>query len=585
LFLLSGIIHVFCLFACPLFRGNITEREFARYDLSAAGDDLAYLKQIIESQSEAIGLRRKPKLVVSSDERLLKPYSFGTFRRWYLALNHEVAQKTQENLTDPDVAPSAEAQLIHALYHFHIGDHWQMGYARELLHNTFWLMIGICGLGFLVLIAVPDLIHSDLCEQFNQIESLAPEMREIIVRTLPLQTELDQMCRKLAKTNPRLVLSSIISIILAIVITGLLRTFFWPKLWRMRELYADVGVVHIRGEAGSFLSVLTEIPLHLVKQYPNIMGGFKIQKITHRTRDWRQKVQEMISLHPDAITRVRCIRDPSQVFDYSFITASQVGSLALLLDILLSSSMTRFYVGGWSMHFSALAIIVIVALGLIPSLVQGKSVRAGLAKFIAFIMTMRLGWRFIISSFMVVLSITDPNVLDQILPSTITNAVQLIGFSDESGFNNLTAFVVNAAVLNFIQVLIITVVLAGSLSLIVFLLRRMLTWYRMPQVNERLMKIAYGIIVFIASCMGLIVLPLLTEILLNPNNLLNPANIGIEILGVIVTVIALLLFIKTDKQYAKRCPLCNSDVEGAFMIGKCCRTCGALLHPWLISEV
>jgi hypothetical protein len=66
--------------------------------------------------------------------------------------------------------------------------------------------------------------------------------------------------------------------------------------------------------------------------------------------------------------------------------------------------------------------------------------------------------------------------------------------------------------------------------------------------------------------------------------LLNPANIGIEILGIIITGIGLLLFLRADKQYAKHCPICNADVEGKYKVGKTCNACNELLHPWLIAR-
>lgn len=236
------------------------------------------------------------------------------------------------------------------------------------------------------------------------------------------------------------------------------------------------------------------------------------------------------------------------------------------------------------MHFSTLTIMVIVALDLIPPLVQGKPVRSNLIKIITFTMSLRLGWLLLTIGLMVTLLILAPNTLDQMLASAVASTAHFAGFSGELGFDDLTAFVVEASVLNIAQVFIITFILSGGLFLIASLLRRLLTWYSLPRAKKRLMKIAYGIIGVTAVFVGLTVLPLLTAILLNPAKLLKPANIGIGVLGIIVTAIGLLLFLKADKQYAKRCPVCNANVEGKYEMGKTCEACNELLQPWFIAR-
>lgn len=569
------------------------EREFARYGLSAAGDALDDLQRFVENQAKAIDLRRTPKLVTSSDERLRQPRTFGTPRRWYIALDHDVAHRMQEGLADPDIAPQVEAKLIHELYHFKTGDYWQLGYARELLRITFLLMIWaatfLCGLGLLLLIAAPDFVNLDLVEQFNQIETLTPEMREMIIRIMPSQAAIDQVRQKAAEINLSLVINFAVSATLPfVIIGGLLRALFWPKLWRMRELYADAGIVHTQGDVKPYLSALTRIPLTVMKRYPSVLSvgqetsDKQTRQIASGIKDWWQKVREMFKHHPDTPTRIKCIKNPGHVFDPWFITALRVGSLALLLDILLSSPLTLLYVGSWPMHFSTLMIMVIVALSIIPPIVQGRPVWTDLVKIVAFAMTLRLGWLLFTIGLLMGLLVLAPGVLDQMLAYAVAATAHFAGHSEQLGFDDLTAFVIEAAVLNIAQVFIIAFVLVSSLILAAFLLRRLLTWYSLPHASQRLMKIAYGIIGVAALCVGLAVLPLLTTMLLNPADLLKPITIGLAFLSLIVTVISLVFFLKFDKQYAMRCPVCGAEVEGTYRIGKSCNTCSELLHPWLI---
>lgn len=568
------------------------ERDFARYHLSPAGDELADLQRAVETNARAIGLRRIPKLVVSPDKRPL--YTLGTCRHWYIAVSHKAALRLQEKLANPDDVPVIQAKLIHELYHFKTGDYWQLGYTRELLRTVFlfmaWVATFFCGFGFLLIVAAPDFLQLDPTKLLGQADNLAPEVRQMLLQMMPSPDEMEAVRQKAAVINLPLVLNFVVGATLPYVIMGgILWGLYWPKLWRMREFYADAGVVQTQGKATPYLSTLTQIPLRSLRKYP--YKGLKVphredKRVSNRVRAWWKRFKALVKRHPDAASRITCVEDPRQVFGSWIDSAILVGCLALLLDIILVSPLTILYAGSWPMHFSTLAVLIIVSFNLIPSLIQGQSIWSDIVKIVAVMVTLRLAWLLLTIGLMVLLLIFAPDILSEMLTAFVASSAHFAGYSDELAFDNPSTFVIEATVLNLAQVFIIFLVLISALGLVAFLLRRLLTWYGFPQASRRLMKVAYLVIGSAALFLGLTILPPTTAALLRPTDLLKPSGIIAGAFGFIVTVIGLGLFLLADQRYAQRCPRCGAGVPGPYHLGKRCGipTCKELLHPWLIAE-
>ena len=604
------------------------DRNFKRYKLKVAGDDFIPIQKAIDTHAEILNLKNIPKLVICM--KAIPLYTFGTFRRWYIAVSHNDALFIQDQLTDPESAPRAQAMIIHELYHFKSGDYWKMGYTGELLKTTFlflgWGIAFFYGLGLLMVVAAPDFLELSPPDLVSQIESSSPDIRQIFIQLLPSEVEMMLVRQKASEINISLVLNFILSAFLPLVlVASVMHRFYWPKLWRTREFYADAGVVHTQGKIKPFLLSFTrdrsikerekELRQREDRRFPDWL-----KNLYHSIRDFPgspapsygaytedgfatlsanemiksspgQKVltwwRRVTSFHPEVLFRIGCVKNPSLVFDSWWGTAILVGSLTLLLDILLSSPLTLIHVGSWPMHFSTLIILVTVSIGyLLPKIVQGHFIWFDLLKLVGVVVGMRLAWVLITILVLFMSLFFAPTFLSEALEATVASVAHYAGYFNELVFSDLFGFVIKASFLNLAQVFVIFIILMTSLSLIAYVLRRLMTWYEFPLAEKQLMKIALLAILVGAVFCGLTILPPATLVLLHPADLLEPSNLKVELMGFVLASIGLGLFIFADRKYSGMCPACSAVINGFYWLGRCCENdqCNERLFSWLIAE-
>jgi hypothetical protein len=566
------------------------EKEIVGEEVLTRNDNFDLLRQTIARLAEKIGLSRLPILTITAKDEIR---TVGTFRRWYFLVGYQEAEILQTQLQDAEHSSHAEAKLIHELYHFQTSDHWQMNYTRQLLRYTFlvlgWAILFFFGFGLLLLVAAPDILQLDPSELFAEESLLPPEMQQTLIQIFPTASEIEEVRLQAAEINLGLVLNFVLNAFLPfILIGGILSLFYWPKLWRMREVYADAGVVKMQKETTSLLARLSSPALKLQPgMLQQMLPATPACSLKQAIREWwRQGLRRLTKTHYDTATRIDHIANPASVFGCWFDTAVLIGPLVLLLDILLASTLTLLYVGNWPMHFSTLIVFVIVSLSLIPELVLGRSGWPYMFKTISVIVGFRLIWVALTLSVLFILFLLAPAILNEIMAAAVAGVAGYAGYSDGIYFDDLGLFVLEASVLNLAQVFIIFLILLLFLTLIILLVRRLLTWYGLPQAEKRLMKVAYAVIGIGTFSLTFTILPLTTAALLEPANLLNPTVVTMAVLGVVITAVAFLLFLRADRRYAGLCPQCRQPVTGSFALGKRCDAtgCGEFLHPWLIAE-
>ncbi len=604
------------------------ERDFKRFGLEHAGEEFAPIRQAIMIYAIKLGLKRHPGLVIS--QRDIPFHTFGTFRRWFIAIGREEAVDLLERIKNPATASQAYAMIIHELYHFKTGDYWKMGYTGELLKTTFiflgWGIAFFYGLGLLLVVATPDFLALNPSDLISQIEGITPGMQQTMVQLLPSAADMGVMHQRAAGINMSLVLNFIMSAIFPLVLIAfLLWRFYWPKLWRTREYYADAGVVHTQGKIAHFLlSFIKEKSLKereekfqprednrfiawWRKLYDGILdmspafvpsyGAYTEEglaslfngEVIQRSRG--QKIiawwKRVTSYHPEVISRINCVKNPALAFDTWWSTAFHVGSLTLLLDILLSSPLTLIHVGNWPMHFSTLVILVTVSLGFIlPTIAQGNLVWLDLIKIVGLVVGLRLAWLAFTVLALFVSLVMAPEYLSEALEAAVASVAHYAGYADDLGFADITSFLLRAALLNLAQILIIFFLLLFSLYSIAWLLRRLLTWYGFPQVEIRLMPVASLVVVLWAIFTGFTILMPITLALLHPADLIRPVYLILELIGFLLACIGIGVFTLADRKFSKRCPKCGTGISGFYWLGKCCENdqCKEKLLPWLIAE-
>ena len=574
------------------------EREFEKHGLNQAGDEFAGLAQVIENEAHEIGLPRTPKLVIGEGE--IKLHIFGSFKRWYIAISRAEAECLQADLDDKNRISAVHAMFVHELYHFKNGDYWQMGYARELLQAaaTFvlWAMAFLMGFGFFLLVVKPDFIAFDYPAFIEQLDMLLPPaIREFYLSGLPPVEEIADLQQKAAGINMFSVITFAVNATLPFVIVGgVLWLFYWRKLMRIREFYADAGVAHTQENIDSLCyafilgsrSTKPDEDKTLVSLWNKVKS--RIKEIVKQVKSALAPptfVRKWFSMHPEFKRRIEALEDPTRAYDHWLATALSLGGLTLILDILLATPLTLPYQGQWPMHFSVMVISVVVTLALMTPLVLGKSIWWSMLKIIGVIVALRFVWLMLTLGVAWALLIVAPDLLAGTLDAAITSIARDTSLLDGPIVKDLTSFMLQASFVNIAQVFIVLISLVLLIGGNIWLLQRLFTWYSFPQ-NEKkrqLLRIAYGIITVTTTSFSLSILTPVTTVLLGFDDTSILAFFLVVAFGFVIAAVGLGWFFYTNHKYARRCT-CGEPVPGPYHLGKRCDKCKQLLHLWLIAE-
>jgi len=534
-----------------------------------AGDDFLVLKQEIIKLSNKIKLKSIPQLLIGTENSDIKV--FGSFRRRYLLIPPKKALEWQKELNNPDKQSIIQASLIHELYHIKTGDYWKTEYAKNLLISSFlfmlWAIFVLSGLIVFLQLITPDFIQFDFSIIIEKISKFSPELANIFLNKIDQLKKLVQ--ERYKTTNFFLVLHFTVNSLLPFIIVGfILWKLYLKKMLRMRELYADAGVVNTQKDILPIYSSITRIPFNILKKYPPVI-------INPKSTIWN-KLKALNKNHPDKTRRTNSLINPNHIFDDWFDMAILVGSLVLILDIVLLGPLTMLYIGFMPMHFPTLACLIIISISLLPYIVQNKPIFKELCKLLAFIEGLRLVLLIILIGSMIIRLFVSPEDLNNMLSIAVASTSRFAGFSDNLGYDDLTGFLIQAIIFNIPQPFIMFVVLLMSLIFSAFITRRIFTWYSFPQAEKYLLKIVYiffGINFLIVSY---IMIPI-TTILLQTNY-----NIPMFFIVFIITIICGAMFVYYNNKYACYCPECKYKINGNYYIGKKCDSCDKLLHSWLI---
>lgn len=569
---------------------NQPRRLFKESHLKFAGDEFAELKAELARQTQALGLRLVPRIAITPNE-MFPVRSFGTYHHWYIGISETKARQWQNGLQDPLECKVYTSVMVHELYHFKTGDYWQMGYAGELFRTALgfigWLLFFYLGYGYLMVTAGPAVLAMDPAVALQSLMVAMPEAESMLRGAFPSSEEMARLRSAAAGLQLSFILDFVMASLAPMIFTlALLFIFFWRKLLRMREVYADAGAAQTAGKTRPLIAALAGIPLQFLPQSPSAL----LTTVSpHGTLTWKsilEWLRKLFHYHPDTVERMRYLEDPSRMYCRWIDTAILAGTLVLTLDVYVLSPMTLMQVGAWPLHFPVLSALIIIALNyLIPNLLLKGRIRAVLADLVKIslvVTAIRLVLLLFLFALLGSLLLLSPKTLAEVLQYAISTTARYAGPIELLSLDELSFFVIKSFVVNTLQVAAIFGLLFLGLLAIAFFLKRVNSWYALPGREVKILWASYIVVAVITLIWATLLLPIITCVLTEPSRLFRLDNLALNVLGGLATLTVGLLFFFFHRRYAGRCPSCGQLVEGSFSVGKTCSQCHQTLHHWLL---
>lgn len=595
------------------------DRHLHRAGLTQAVDPVAAeLQAALHELSPAVS----PPVAVVISEQPTEAHAFGSFRRRYMGMGRGLAGILAGDLHDPDITTRrpARAILAHELAH-------HLNHDVQLL----WLAYGL--LKMMVLVMAVDLVIGLLLASL--IIEVGPEvlrsefwaaLSRFLMDTLPGRpvVELGWILDAMRSQNPALVerladpLRQMTNwqpffIYLAgshtpFFLSGaILWAYYWRRLLRVREFYADARVAsQIDADV-----IPDALMLHNYAARMALAGSSTGSRTTHpaiaairdvflRFRErWRRAILRLrpswaampraLALAPPDKERADCLADPVLAFGDAKSIALSAGLAVVLLEQVLRGTLTAARITEPGAHLPMLAGFAVLSLWALPRLCAGQSVRGGLLRSLALAVAIFTG----IKMLMYVLDLAAGLLMMLSNPTGWGRALDLWAYAMAGSLGSDLPRMVGADI-SWMQILewhvlrpmayfglFMPPVLLAWLIVDAVLKRRALTWYAL---DGRVRLVFWGISAALGLFLALLVIPLLNRVLFA---YVYPSWSPLELIGMgaalIGAVLAALVFWRSDRRLAKRCPGCGELVTKEFTIGRGCPKCGRVLHAWLVA--
>ncbi len=600
--------------------------------------EAAQVRQQIESALASSALTRPPELCITDAPVVIE--SFGTFRRRYVALGRGPAAILVRKLASRKHRQPYQAMLCHELAHFANHDMPLAQLSRSLLKMTVLVMAANIWIGLLLVLFVvmvsPEILRPEFWTHMSErLAALTPGFS-----TLDISWVLDSLQQQNPYAFERLQgpagrdalwLSSSLYLVGAqlpfVLVGAVLWLFYWPRLMRIRELYADARAAEMLHDPDAVIKALS---LHgLLSLAPEPAPRTRRQRV----RDdlgralWQARglpmklplVGRLFALHPSLTKRQRCLADPVQVFGKWHEIAVTIGLAAILLDLATRGILTAAYIYEPGPFLPILIAFVITAIWLLPQVsVAGRPIQqeppgeqdakprslsalrrwwgrqqgnlpVQIALIVGVIAAMKLLMHFIDLGLVTFMRLTDAIGWGQALDLWV---YVMLGVGAEGPLPGLMGVQVSwsefAAMHVFRPMLYFGVALPPALFGLLWadaaLKRRALTWYGAGLQVRRAFWVITGGLSFL---LGLVVIPVLNHVLFPEiYSSWSPAAIVGIVLGLLAASASGAWFWRADRRWAGHCPSCGQPVAGFYHPGKVCQNgqCGQALHSWLVAS-
>lgn len=374
---------------------------------------LERLQTTLTELATAVGYPHPIQLIIGAPNDPI--YATGSWRRHYLIIGQETAQKLDADLQSSAREEIARAALLHEIAHFRHRDVQRVGYTRELLRSCFtiipWWMLFLLGwLGFANL-AVQAWLDLDLA-QIENLDPLLVEMMEPLITLSPEQRA--EIIEKTETISFGLLANYIINAFWTIIWMGfVLWLFFWRRMLRLQEHQADHFVQEIIQQPVALREALrTYEPQSLAagNGSPKItttianiqqdisfwikehLSGFSEQAWYRQTDYALMRLRRWFAFHPTFDERMTFLRNPGRINDAWLGIALTTLALVLALEVLLITPLISYHTSSYVVHFATLAIFVLLSTWALPLMVQDKPVKNLLIKVLLLVFLVRLAW-------------------------------------------------------------------------------------------------------------------------------------------------------------------------------------------------
>jgi Zn-dependent protease with chaperone function len=575
-----------------------------KHNLRVAGSEYKPLQERIAALAAQNGIKWPVGLLLTSSDA--GPEAVGGLRRRYIFLSQTLADDMISMVQASNRADSVDAVLLHELSHFRHGDNLWIGYTRFLLRSGValigWAALFLLGSAVFLRLAAFQMLQYSPAELAQRFEALLPGLGvgDIILLALGPAAEWEAMRQRVPEINMGLIAFFAFGNTFPLAaFSGGLLVFFWRRLMRLRELYADAAVVQIQREIAPLKNTiyLFAIPLDASKQnarhppHRNSLG----QNIKHMFNRVAQRIpgnrraralwSRVFNTHYPGIRRLATLRDPILFYDGWLKTAVIIGAFILILELLLFGTSALFFIGNWPLHIFVLAAFVLISLNLMVRLVVGQPVLRDILKIIGVIMIPHSVLLILTLAALWVAVIVAPDVLAAFLDLSASFVAGFAGVAPDMVVRDPTQMVLLATILNLLQLPTIFLLTVGSLAVSTWALRRMLTWYGRFQSIPDWQWASYSALVLLTFVLAVGVLPPITDLILGRfADLLSLWRLLGMGLALLVVLGGGWWFWRQDQAYGRRCPHCGEQVPGHYYLGRECPapTCGELLNPWLL---
>lgn len=560
-----------------------------------------------------------PAVQVAVSVQPAEAHAFGTFRRRYVGLGRGLAGRLANALRDPDPdrCQQARAVLAHELAHF---------LNRDV--QLVWLAYGL--LKMMVLVMAVNLLISVLLASF--IIEVGPEvarpefwttLSDHLAAILPgfPRPDLLSIFEGLRARNPAIVerladparqIENWQSFFLYLsashtpfFLSGVfLWGYYWRRLLRVREFYADARAAALVGDAQVIPKAILmhKLAVSMTQAAPirqesslgwrlRARGNSLLSSLKSRLPEWGLLRQQLAWSPPDEERRA-CLADPLVAFGAERTIAVSAGLAVVLLDLVQRGTLTAQHIMEPGAYVPLLAGFAVFALWTLPRVCAGQTLRGGLwrslVRIILWFTAIKLLMYLVDLCLGLFMMVTDPAGWGRVMDLWAYAMVGSLG-------SELPAIV--GAEVTWPQILdwhvlrpmaffglLMPPALFLCLAADAALKGRALTWYAL---GGRVRQVFWTISAGVALLLALLVIPLLNRILFA---YVYETWSSWEVVGVILAVLlglaGVVAFWLADRKLRNRCPRCGRGVDAGFQPGLHCPApdCHQQLHAWLVAS-